>query len=87
MTETRLERVLHKPNPWITLIPLWILSSVTMLIIGAVAILITATAAPKYHMTWSGEPILLVSKAPPQSQHPHARADPDYGRARNESRS
>jgi len=74
MTEAQVERVLHKPNPFLTLIPFWIVSGAVALVIGAVTILIMLGAAPKYHMNLIGEPDLLMSKAPLQSHDARASA-------------
>jgi hypothetical protein len=80
MTEAQIESVFRKPNPWLTLIPFWLVSGVVMLAVGAVTIMIMAQAAPKYHMNLIGEPVLLMSEAPP-SQHARAGSQPDQQRA------
>jgi hypothetical protein len=71
MTENDVERMIRRPNPWITLIPLWIIGSAVMAVVGLVSVLITATASDTYHMTWYGEPVLLA--AGEHAQPPAAR--------------
>jgi len=74
MTEAQVERILHKPNPFLTLIPFWIVSGAVTLAIGAVTVLIMLGAAPKYHMNLIGESDLLISEAPLQIHGTHASA-------------
>jgi len=80
MTEEQIESVLHKPTPWLTLVPFWLVSGAVTLVIGAVTILIMAQAAPKYHMSSIGEPVLVMSEAP-LAPHPRAVSQLDYQRA------
>jgi len=65
--KAQIERILHRPNPWLTLIPFWIVSGALTVIIGAVTVVIMLNAAPRYHMNVIGEPDLLMSELPPQS--------------------
>jgi hypothetical protein len=69
MTEEQVERVLHKPNPFLTLIPFWIVSGVVMLVVGAITILIMLSVAPDYHMNLIGEQD-LKSDVPFHAQDP-----------------
>jgi len=79
MTETQIESVLHNPNPWLTLIPFRLVSGAVTLVIGAVTILIMAQAAPEYHMSLIGEPVLLMSGVAP-AQHARAGSQPVHQR-------
>ena len=69
MTKHSLENL--RPTPWLTLIPLWVISSVVMLLLGAVAIAVTFTLGPKYHMNWLGEPSISVEHEPLASHGIH----------------
>ena len=60
MTERPLDKIATRPNPLITLIPLWVIGTVVMLVIGAVAVCVTASLGSTYHMTWDGKPDLLA---------------------------
>jgi hypothetical protein len=60
MNAQMLERLAHRANPWITLIPLWIISSVLLGLIFGGALLVTATLHNRYHMTMDGTPLPLA---------------------------
>ena len=87
MTEIQVEKVLHKPNPWLTLIPFWVFSGAVSLAIGVLTILIMLGAAPKYHMNLIGQPDALMSEAPVQTHSLGAatRHDQEGGAARPSS--
>ena len=80
MTEAQIESVFRKPNPWLTLIPFWLVSGAVSIVLGAVTILVMTQAAPKYHMSLIGQPMLLMSEAPP-AQHTRAASQPVHQRA------
>lgn len=71
VSEINLEKV--KPTPWPTLVPLWVISSIAMLLVGAVAVAVTLTLGPKYHMNWLGETSISVQHNPLASQGIHIR--------------
>ena len=69
MTDAQVENVLHKPNPWLTLIPFWIVSGAVSLVVGILTILVMLGAAPKYHMNIMGHSDATMSAAPVQTGH------------------
>jgi hypothetical protein len=80
MTEAEVERILHKPNPWLTLIPFWVVSGALMLAVGAITLVIMLSAAPNYHMNLLGEQD-LASDVPFHAQDPRGSVQPNQKNA------
>ena len=64
-----------RPTPWLTLIPLWVISGVVTSILAVVAVSVTLTLGPKYHMNWLGESSISVQDQPLASQGIHSRPE------------